>query len=163
MYKMCWKISIGNYNLKMIESVNVKRSVELLADTATTILPATVFNKSLNIEIDEKIKRGDPVNIELGYDEKLVPEFEGYVESISTDGGSLTINCEDGIFLYRVKIPDKELTNANVKDILKYPDIQTGKVGEADCYLINARVLMNKALEQLKEDPYYFVSPSEQS
>jgi hypothetical protein len=97
----------------------------LLADTATITLPATVFNKALNI--DEKIKRGDAVKIELGYDETLKPEFEGYVESISTDGGSLVLNCEDGIFLYRVEIPNKEMPNAKVKDILNYVNTEVGK------------------------------------
>jgi hypothetical protein len=43
--------------------------VESLADTATITLPATVFNKALNV--DEKIKRGDPVKIELVYDDNL--------------------------------------------------------------------------------------------
>ena len=122
---MNWKISIGNYDLKMIESVNVKRSVESLVDSATITLPATVFNKALNV--DEKVKRGDEVNIELGYDDNLVTEFEGYVESISTDGGSLVINCEDGIFLYRVAIPDKQFANVKVKDILDYVNSEVGK------------------------------------
>ena len=125
MYKMNWKISVGNYNLKMIESVNIKRSVESLADTAKITLPATVFNKALNI--DEKIKRGDTVNIELGYDDNLIPEFEGYVESISTDGGSLVLNCEDGIFLYRVSVPNKEFANVKVKNILNYVNTEVGK------------------------------------
>ena len=104
MYKMSWKISIGNYNLKMIESVNIKRSVESLADTATITLPATVFNKALNI--DEKIKRGDAVKIELGYDDKLKSEFEGYLESITTDGGSLVLNYRNYLranYIYKAK------------------------------------------------------------
>jgi hypothetical protein len=131
MYKMSWKIKIGDYNLKMIESVNIKRSVESLVDTATITLPATVFNRSLNV--DETIFRGDPVKIEIGYDDNLVTEFEGYVESITTDGGSLVINCEDGIFLYRVQIPNKEMPNASVKDILNYVNKQIGKGFTLQC------------------------------
>ena len=45
-----------------------------------------------------------------------------------------------------------------IKDILTFPDIKTGKVGEADSYLIDASVLMKKALEKLENDPFYFVS-----
>jgi len=125
MYKMSWKIGIGDYSLKMIESVSIKRSVELLSDTATITLPATVFNRCLNV--DEKIRRGDAVRIELGYDDNLVTEFEGFVESISTDGGSLVLNCEDGIFLYRVEIPNKELVKPNVRAILEYVNGEVGK------------------------------------
>jgi len=48
-----------------------------------------------------------------------------------------------------------------IKDILEYPELKKGKVGKADCYLIDAKALVKKALEILKEDIYYFVSKSE--
>jgi len=48
-----------------------------------------------------------------------------------------------------------------VRDILAYPAIRTGKVGKADCTLIDAAALAEKALEKLREDVYYFVYRSE--
>ena len=45
-----------------------------------------------------------------------------------------------------------------IKNILDYPDIKTGKVGQADCFLIDAAALLIKALEKFKENLYYFVS-----
>ena len=45
-----------------------------------------------------------------------------------------------------------------IRDILQYPDIKTGKIGQADCFLINSAVLKEKALEKFREDPLYFVS-----
>ena len=115
---MQWKIRVGGYQLAMMESVEVKRSVELLADIATIVLPGTAYNKALDVE--SLIKHGDKVTIDLGYDGELINEFTGYLESFSTDGGSLKFNCEDAIFLYRVSLKDIELKNVDVSDILKY-------------------------------------------
>ena len=61
MYSLDFDITIGGYRLTMLESVTVKAGVENLADTAVVVLPATVYNKAL--EIEGKIKEGDAVAI----------------------------------------------------------------------------------------------------
>ncbi len=116
MFRMCWDIQIGSYRLKLLEKVNVKRSVELLADTATITLPGAVFNKT--IEIENKLKVGDEVTILLGYNDDLKEEFKGYLKTIKTDGGSLALECEDGLYLFRKSVRDEELKNVNVNTIL---------------------------------------------
>jgi len=118
MFKMSWKITVGKFILGMIESVEVVHSVELLSDTASIILPATAYNAALDIE--SKIKRGDTVTIQLGYDDNLVTEFEGYLESIQTDDGSLKLQCEDGLFQYRKSLDNVELKNVTVSDVLNH-------------------------------------------
>lgn len=124
MYRMSWNIKIGGYRLKMVEKVSIKRSVELLADTATVTLPATVFNKTISIE--DKIKVGDTVEIELGYNDDLKTEFKGYLKSIKTDGGSLTLELEDDIYLFRKSVKDEEMKDASVKKILENICSQVG-------------------------------------
>lgn len=113
---MSWNIRIGGFRLRMVEKVSIKRSVELLSDTATITLPGTVFNKAINIE--GKIKVGDAVEIELGYNDDLKPEFKGYLKAIKTDGGSLTLELEDDIYLFRKSVKDEEMKDASVKNIL---------------------------------------------
>lgn len=117
MYKMCHKIAVGSYKLLLLESVRVTRSVEALADTAEVVLPGMVLNQT--IEIEDKVKVGDAVKIELGYNGKLRTEFEGYVQRIGTDGGSIKLECEDGLWLFRKGVADKVYKNADVKTILK--------------------------------------------
>lgn len=124
MYKMCWNIRIGDFRLKMVEKVSIKRSVELLSDTATITLPGTVFNKAINIE--DKIKVGDDVEIKLGYNDNLKEEFKGYLKAIKTDGGSLTLELEDDIYLFRKSVKDEEMKNASVKSILENICSQVG-------------------------------------
>ncbi len=115
---MVYHIQIGKYRLGMLESVEINKSVDTLADTATIIVPAVVNNRPL--EIGDKVKVGDSVTIKLGYDDNLVTEFEGYLQRIDTDGNNLTFNCEDGIYLTRKGIPPKVFTNCKVKDVAEY-------------------------------------------
>lgn len=117
MYKMCHKITVGSYKLLLLESVNIVRSVDALADTAEIVLPGMVHNET--IEVEDKIHVGDEVKVELGYNSKLETEFEGYVQRINTDGGSITIVCEDGLWLFRAAVKDKVYANADVNTILK--------------------------------------------
>ena len=107
----------------MLDSATITRSVEQLSDTAEIVLPGAHFNKAL--EIESKIKRGDAVMIQLGYnveipEEDFFDEFSGFVESIATDDGSIKIKCEDGLFKFRVAIEDKEFVAPTLNTILTY-------------------------------------------
>jgi len=124
MYDITWKITVGKYKLTMLDSVKILRSVEQMVDTAEIVLPGTCFNQAMDIE--DKIKRGDAVSIQAGYDDQNVSEFEGFIEAISTDGAAIKIKCEDGIFQFRVPVADKEFINPDVKDILQYLCDQIG-------------------------------------
>lgn len=118
---MDFDITIGSFRLTMLESVVVTCSVENLADTATITLPGAAYNRAL--EVESKIKEGDPVCIRFGYDahlDKLPVEFEGYVESIATDDGSIKINCEDEIYKFRKDLKNVVLSSVSVKQLLKH-------------------------------------------
>lgn len=121
---MTWDIQIGSYKLGLLESVEIHKSVDLLADTAIIVVPGVVYNQSLDIE--NKVKEGDKVIIKLGYDDELVTEFEGFVQRIDTDDSSLTFNCEDGIYLTRKPVANKQFNNVSVKDIAQYLISQIG-------------------------------------
>lgn len=121
MFRMDFDITVGNYRLKMVDSVKVKHSVEQLSDTATITLPAMVEGKALQVE--EKL-RPDPekptsVTIRLGYNGSLETEFEGFLKTVATDGGNLTLECEDAIYLFDKKADDVELTGISMKALLE--------------------------------------------
>jgi hypothetical protein len=115
---MQFDIRIGNYKLGMLDKVEIHKSVEQLADTAVITLPASQYNKAL--EIEEKLKRGDEVSIRFGYEESgLEQEFDGYLQRISTDGGNIMLHCEDPIFLFRKDLPDEVLQNVTLQTLLQ--------------------------------------------
>ena len=121
MFAMDFDITIGSFRLTMLESVVVMCSVENLADTATITLPGAAYNRAL--EVESKIKEGDAVHIRFGYDahlQELPVEFEGYVESIATDDGSVKIRCEDEIYKFRRDLKNTVLTSVSVKELLEH-------------------------------------------
>jgi hypothetical protein len=115
---MVYDIQIGNYKLGLLESVEIHKSVDLLADTAVVTVPGVVYNQALDIE--DKVKVGNAVTIQLGYDDNLVTEFEGFLQRIDTDDSRLTFNCEDGIYLTRKPVRDKQFGKTTVKEIAQY-------------------------------------------
>jgi hypothetical protein len=127
MFNMVYDIQIGNYKLGLLQSVEIHKSVDLLADTAVVIVPGVVYNQSLDIE--EKVKVGDPVTVKLGYDDNLVTEFEGYLQRIDTDDNSIIFNLEDGIYLTRKPVKDKQFNKTTVKEIVEYCLSQIGMKG----------------------------------
>lgn len=117
MFTMKYDIIIGNYRIGMLDKVEIHRSVELLADTATILLPGAQYNIAL--EVESRLKRGDAVSIRIGYGEcGLVEEFRGYLQRVSTDGGNITLFCEDDLFLFRKDIPDEVLGTVSLQDLL---------------------------------------------
>jgi hypothetical protein len=118
MFDISYYIQIGSYKLGLLRSVEVSKSVDLLTQTAVIVLPGVVYNQSLDHE--KYIKTGDKALVQLGYDGELTTEFEGYVQRIDTDDDSLTINCEDSMYLTRKPVKDKQLNNTSVKAIAEY-------------------------------------------
>jgi len=115
MYKMSYDIQIGNFKVKNLMDVEVRKSANKLTDTATIKMVGMSENKAL--EVESKIKRGDQVNIKLGYNTTLHQEFLGYVSSIATDN-TITIECEDGMFLYRKEVENKQYKKITVVDLI---------------------------------------------
>lgn len=118
MLTMIHDIQVGEHRLGLLEKVEIHSSVELLADTAIITLPASEYNKRLRIE--RELHRGDSVIIRLGYEETgLVEEFAGYLQRISTDKGSLTLYCEDELFLFRKPVPNKSYKRVSLRTMLE--------------------------------------------
>lgn len=121
MFPMGFYIRLGEWRLLMVDSIHVKESVENLADVAIITLPASRYNRAM--EVEDKLSEGNRVVIRFGYGlipEELPVEFEGYIESIDTDDGSIRLNCEDELYNFRKDIPDKVLTDVTVKQLLQH-------------------------------------------
>ena len=132
MFTLVYDIRLGDFRLGMLDKVEIHRSVELLADTATIVLPGAEYNKAL--EVESLIKRGDPVSITIGYEETgLREEFRGWIQRISTDDGSITIECEDDLYKFRKSIPNEELKQVKLESLLKKVISGIGGSYKLDC------------------------------
>lgn len=133
-----WHITIGRYRLAMLEEVEIHKSIDLLADTCTIKVPGSVYNKALRVEDEsgrDKIVRGDTVLVKLGYGSELREEFRGYLLSLSTDDGSITMQCENDLFLMRKAVRDKEFVKKTVRQIAQYLVDETGVLLQVNCTL----------------------------
>ena len=132
MYTLDFEVKIGEFYLGMVDSITIHKSVELLADTCEIVLPAARLNKAL--EIEEQIKRGDEVSVSIGYKEVgIKEEFKGYVQRISTDGGSIKLFCEDDLFQFRKDLPNEELKKISLSDLLSKVVKGIGKNYKVNC------------------------------
>lgn len=132
MYTLDFEVKIGEFYLGMVDSITIHKSVELLADTCEIVLPAARLNKAL--EVEEQIKRGDEVSVSIGYKEVgIKEEFKGYLQRISTDGGSIKLFCEDDLFQFRKDLPNEELKKISLSNLLSKVVKGIGKNYKIDC------------------------------
>jgi hypothetical protein len=129
MFAMDYKIKIGAYWLRLLDSVTVSKSVENLADTATIVIPGTHINRAIKVEgkaIEDVLKEGDPVEIWLGYNNSLELEFKGYLSSISTDDAAVRLECVDALYLFKKPVKDREYKTITLNALLNELVLQTG-------------------------------------
>ena len=132
MYTLDFEVKIGEFYLGMVDSITIHKSVELLADTCEIVLPAARLNKAL--EVEDQIKRGDEVSVSIGYKEVgIKEEFKGYLQRISTDGGSIKLFCEDDLFQFRKDLPNEELKKIPLSNLLSKVVKGIGKNYKVNC------------------------------
>ena len=132
-YRMNWDIRVGRYKLRTVGSVTVSKSVENLADSAVIVLPGTHVNAVLRTE--DKIAEGDEVEIRLGYDDSLETEFKGYLNRIVDRDGSLCLECEDELYVFRKPVKNAEFKSIGLKSLLERLVEGIGSRAKVDCDL----------------------------
>lgn len=98
-----------------------------LTDTCELVLPKNIrwqgymHQKQLAGEpLAPPIKRGDKIEVRLGYDDDLVTRFSGFVRSVDAKT-PITIKCEDGMFILKSKKAEpKAFKNASLKEVITH-------------------------------------------
>lgn len=116
MYILNWDIRIGKYKVQTLKEVQIKTSVLNLSDTATIEMPGQYLNTWRTIE--DKVHVGDPVTIQLGYNNDLETEFTGYLKRIARDDNSLVLECEDALYLMDKTVADMEYKQITIEALL---------------------------------------------
>lgn len=134
MYIMTSHITVGTYVVK-VALVKWKCSVSNLVDTCTIQLPRLVFMPNMvpgtGVEVPRKFsklqyqpfKEGDPVTVQLGYDNDNKTVFKGFLKRIN-QSTPLQLECEGYNYpLYNV-VFNKSYPNTTLKKVLQ--DLTTG-------------------------------------
>jgi phage protein D len=149
--KMNSKILIGSLVFNLVNSISIDDSWKNITQTATIKLPRL---QKLVGDDNYKIKVGDRVIIQLGYDDILQNEFQGYVSARGFNS-PLEIMCEDEMWKQKQRTVTNSWPSTTLKSILKYliPGADTANV--QNITLTNFRldhVTPTKALEKLKDE-----------
>lgn len=120
-FYLSYEIDINGVLYKGVNSVNIERSIYNLVQTATIKLPASGIIKNdqgqTNVQIIDRVARGDEVSLSLGYDDNNDIEFIGYVDRV-IHGNPATIECVDQMYLLRETTIQKTYTETPLIDIL---------------------------------------------
>lgn len=116
MYRLNWHITIGKYKVQTLKEVKITTSVLNLSDTATIEMPGQYLNTWRTIE--DKVHVGDPVTIQLGYNNDLETEFTGYLKRIARDNNSLVLECEDALYLMDKTVAEMEYKQITIEALL---------------------------------------------
>lgn len=112
MKAMCSHIIIGEYEFDYVHSVRVQSSWKTLTDTCTIEMP--------NVQgFREKVRPGQEVIVQLGYDGLLVEEFRGYVSAVSPRS-PLTIECQDEMWQLRQQTVSHSWRSVQLREVLQY-------------------------------------------
>lgn len=128
-------ITIGSVTLNFANNVKIERSWKTLTDTAIITLPRNI--KVNGGGVKNAFKKGDKVNIQLGYDDTMNEEFSGYVTRVEP-GVPIKIHCEDEMSVLKNKsvnfLADKVTARQLIEKLLSgidiaYDVIDTGVIG----------------------------------
>lgn len=158
-YRMCCRLTFGatgkraEFSLPWVSSISIQSSWKMLTDTAEIILPRKV--KRLNgREFHELFQPGDPVKIELGYNNELYLEFEGYILSVNR-GVPVIIRCEDEMYKLKrktVSYSKKSVTLGQLlTDVCKGYEINTS-FGDTELGAVRfSKMKVSAILENIKK------------
>lgn len=126
MKRLISEITIGKFLFNFVTDIRISSSWNEFTDTCTITIPrALEYNgKDIVSGSDALIKRGDKIEVKIGYFPNLKTEFIGFISDIKPDK-PLVIECQD--FMYKLKQSNikKSYAKVNLNELL--PDLLTGE------------------------------------
>jgi hypothetical protein len=169
MKRLSSHITIGKYSFDYVVDVTINQSIETLTDICTITIPrklnwngAAIAMGDSEINSEPILKKGDKIEIKLGYDDVLKTRFIGYLKEIKS-GVPVTITAEDTMFLLKKgsitkSYPARHTLKELLTDILPAGIDFVVPDGADMVYLqpVNyTKVTPAKILEELKGDGIY--------
>jgi hypothetical protein len=113
----------GKYTIRGLETLEIKKSVHTLVNTAKLTLPLSyvVRNNDIreSVKLIDKIKEGDSIKIAIGYNGNNKNIYKGFIKRINHKQ-PLELELEDDLYLFNKLELKKSFPNNDVKDVLQY-------------------------------------------
>lgn len=119
MFRLTSTISIGNYSFRGVVGVEVESSWEDQTDKCTITIPRKLNwqGKAVATGTDPLLRRGDAVNVQIGYDDENESIFTGYVHQISAEIPT-RIECQDPMWLLKQSTVTKSYKSVKLATLL---------------------------------------------
>lgn len=114
------EITINGYFFDFVNEVEVSSSWDMVTDTAKITIPkkVTFEGKPIVVGANSLFKRGDKVEIRLGYGTVLNTVFTGYISAIKPKL-PIEISCDDEMYLLKKKLVEpKAYKSITLKNLL---------------------------------------------
>ena len=115
MKRLTCHIVVGKFEFSFVNNIEIQSSWKTLTDTALIRLPRNI--KWNGNDLREEIKKGDEVQISLGYDFENNIEFSGFVSEIGANV-PVTISCEDRMWQLKQKKVVKAWKSVSLSEML---------------------------------------------
>lgn len=126
MKRLSSQIRIGNFIFDYVTNITIESSWNTFTDTATITLPNKfrLKNRTENKDVvagpNNLFKRGDVVEINIGYFPNLKRRFTGFLSQIRPES-ILVLQCEDAMWLLKqINLKSKSFINTTIKEVVEF-------------------------------------------
>lgn len=122
MKRLVSQIKIGKFTFDYVTNLTIESSWNTFTDTAVITLPNKFIknNQVIVAGTDNLFKRGDVVEIDIGYFPKLQRRFTGFLNILRPES-PLVLECEDSMWLFKqINLVSRQFLNATIKDVIEY-------------------------------------------
>jgi hypothetical protein len=108
-----------------VHSIEIESSYENLTDTCKIVIPRKLVFEGLDLFTGDNpiFKRGDKIEVSLGYVPNITKVFSGYIKTVGSNVPTV-LECEDGMYLlkqYTVNYPSKKALNDVISTLKVHP------------------------------------------
>lgn len=147
LFALTCEARVGGLAFPYVARAEVVSTWKQAGDYAELDLP-----RSLSLQgrpLESVIRRGDPVEIWLGYDGEMAREFSGYVSRVHPET-PLRLECEDQIYFLKQTSYTKSFRSASLRDVI---DLISGGIPyEAKDVQLGAYVIKQASAAQVLDD-----------
>lgn len=105
------------FTIRRFSECKIESSWKSLTNTAEITIPRNLSNFD-RMKVTEWFRQGDPVFIELGYDQNQYIEFSGYITNVSV-GIPVKIQCQDEMYMLKQNTISISKANSNLMELLR--------------------------------------------
>lgn len=122
MKRLISEITIGDFRFDYVTNLSIESSWDTFTDTANIVIPNKFRkdNQTIVVGDDNTFKRGDTVEIKIGYFPNLITKFKGFLANIRPES-PLIFDCEDTMWLLKQEnLVSKLFISAKISDVIEY-------------------------------------------